>query len=131
MKRSSFLSLKLKESVSGEKNKDNHSKLIDDLRAEIKKLEKENFRLKIENRDAQRDNRNLRRKSKERDLSSYSFVPRSRLQTSGKENRAGEANYIPSSNRSNLLEKFENEDFQGKLATVVVNASDEEENNKE
>jgi hypothetical protein len=134
IKRSTFSANVLKQNVSSEKDSDEQSLLITRLKNQISALEKANFRLQIDNRDTAKDNKNLRRRSRE---SKESFIPKSRITTSGKENVRVISN-LPRETlnlqKKNLLDKFnkqkfENEDFNigSNSGSVILNSSDIEE----
>ena len=92
--------------VTIEKNGDEYDAVINKLKNQINTLEKTNFRLKIDNRDAEKDNRNLiRRKSKE---NLAMFIPKSRVSSSGKENKRiiNMTMFDNSINKTNFLEKI-------------------------
>jgi len=135
IKRSTFSANVLKQNVSSEKDSDEQSLLITRLKNQILALEKANFRLQIDNRDTAKDNKNLRRRSRE---SKESFIPKSRITTSGKENVRIISN-LPRETlnlqKKNLLDKFnkqkfENEDFNigSNSGSVILNSSYIEEN---
>lgn len=149
MKRTTFSAHALKQNVNSEKNTDEQSNQIIRLRNEIAQLEKANFRLRIENRDATKDNKTLRRRSRERETtnSSYGYIPRStrNLAYAGKENNRAQSNLVPenvSEQRKNLMEnlnkKFnaeeEHDDFvpseNSGRDSLIINASDIEDNGK-
>jgi hypothetical protein len=85
IKRSTFSANVLKQNVNSEKDSDEQSLLITRLKNQISALEKANFRLQIDNRDTAKDNKNLRRRSRE-SSNQQTFIPKSRITTSGKEN---------------------------------------------
>ena len=131
LKRTSFSASALKQNVSNEKNIDEQDLTITRLKNQIAALEKTNFRLKIDKRDMAKDNKNLRRKSsKDNNLM---FVPRTRITTTGKENKKIIGNIDMSTQKKNLLEKFnkqkfENEEFNSigmgsNSGSVILNAS--------
>ena len=109
--------------------------IITRLKSQIAALEKANFRLQIDNRDTVKDNKNLRRRSRESNINGMqSFIPRGRITTSGKEN-VKIINNLPRETmnlqKKNLLDKFnkqkfENEDFAigSNSGSVILNSSD-------
>ena len=132
--RSTFSASALKQHANSERNGDEHDLTIAKLKNQISVLEKTNFRLKIDKRDMAKDNKNLRRKSsKDNNLM---FVPRTRITTTGKENKKMLGNNLQfdmSTQKKNLLEKFnkqkfENEEFNSvgmgsNSGSVILNAS--------
>ena len=131
LKRTSFSASALKQNVDNEKNIDEHDLTITRLKSQIAALEKTNFRLKIDKRDMAKDNKNLRRKSsKDNNLM---FLPKTRITTTGKENKKIIGNIDMSTQKKNLLEKFnkqkfENEEFNSigmgsNTGSVILNAS--------
>ena len=138
IKRSSITANELKQNANSEKDSDGQSLLITRLKNQIAALEKANFRLQIDHRDTVKDNKSLRRKSKENKEYNMTFIPRARITTSGKENNKAQANIVPEMlnlQKKNLLEKFnkqrsENEDFNiegSNYGSVILNTSDIEE----
>ena len=134
--RSSFSASVLKQNVNSEKDSDEQSMLITRLKSQIAALEKTNFRLKIDKRETVKDNKNLRRKSKE-PSGSQTFIPKGKITTTGKENSRMVSN-VPRETlnlqRKNLLEKFnkqkyDNEDYiiGSNSGSVILNSSDIEE----
>jgi SMC interacting uncharacterized protein involved in chromosome segregation len=133
IKRSTFSANVLKQNVNSEKDSDEQTMLITRLKNQISALEKANFRLKIDKRDTAKDNKNLRRRSRE-PSGGQTFIPKGRITTIGKEN-SRMANNIPRETlnlqRKNLLEKFnkqkyDNEDFNigSNSGSVILNSSD-------
>ena len=108
IKRSTFNANVLKQNVNSEKDSDGQSMLISRLKSQIAALEKANFRLQIDKRDAAKDNKTLRRKSRE-PSGNQIFIPKGRITTAGKENNRTTIN-IPKDGinlqRKNVLEKF-------------------------
>ena len=136
IKRSTFSANVLKQNVNSEKDLDEQSMLIARLKNQIATLEKANFRLQIDKRDAAKDNKNLRRRSREHSGSKNIFIPKGRITTAGKENNNTMGNNMPRETvniqRKNLLDKFnkqkyENEDIGSNSASVIFNSSDIEE----
>ena len=134
IKRSTFSTNVLKQNVNSEKDLDEQSMLITRLKNQIATLEKANFRLQIDKRDAAKDNKTLRRRSREHS-GVKNFIPKGRITTAGKENNTM-SNNIPRETlniqRKNLLDKFnkqkyENEDIGSNSASVIFNSSDIEE----
>ena len=132
--RSTFSASVLKQNVNSEKDLDEQSMIIARLKNEIATLEKANFRLQIDKRDAAKDNKNLRRRSREHS-GAKPFIPKGRISTIGKENNATGNNATRETiniQRKNLLDKFnkqkyENEDIGSNSASVIFNSSDIEE----
>ena len=136
IKRTSFSASALKQNVNSEKNEDEQDLMIARLKNQIATLEKTNFRLKIEKRDTQKDNKSLRRKnSKDNNMI---FIPRTRITTTGKENKKiMTGNNMPfdigSTQKKNLLDKFnkqksETEEYNSigmgsNSGSVIFNAS--------
>ena len=135
IKRSTFSANLLKQNANSEKDSDEQSMIIARLKSQIAALEKANFRLQIDNRDTVKDNKNLRRRSRESNVNGMqNFIPRGRITTSGKEN-IKIINNLPRETmnlqKKNLLEKFnkqkfENEDFAigSNSGSVILNSSD-------
>ena len=134
IKRSTFSASVLKQNVNSEKDSDEQSNLITRLKNQISALEKANFRLQIDKRDAAKDNKNLRRRAKEVGTAMQSFIPKSRITTAGKEN-IKIINNLPRDTmniqRKNLLDKFnkqkyDNEDYNigSNSGSVILNSSD-------
>ena len=133
--RSTFSATLLKQNAHSEKDSDEQSMLITRLKSQIAALEKANFRLQIDNRDTVKDNKNLRRRSRESNINAMqNFIPKGRITTTGKENIKIISN-IPretmNPQKKNLLEKFnkqkfENEDFAigSNSGSVILNSSD-------
>ena len=110
LKRTTFSASALKQKVDNEKNGDEQDLMITRLKSQISTLEKTNFRLKIDKRDMAKDNKTLKRKnSKENNLM---FVPRSRITTNMKENKKNMGNIDMSTQKKNLLEKFNKQKFE-------------------
>ena len=133
IKRSNFTSTALKQNYNSEKNFDEQDVIINRLKNEIATLEKTNFRLKIEKRDNLKDNKSLKRKnSKENNLL---LVPKGRITTvtKDKKNMNNLQFDIVSTQKKNLLDKFnkqksENEEFNSigigsNSGSVILNAS--------
>ena len=133
MNRSAFSASALKQNASSERNGDEHNLTIARLKNQITALEKTNFRLKIDKRDAMRDNKNLKRRNSKENIM---FVPRSRITTTGKENKKMLGNNIQidmSTQKKNLLEKFNKQKFENEeynsfgmgsnSGSVILNAS--------
>ena len=131
--RSAFSASALKQNASSERNGDEHDLTIARLKNQITALEKTNFRLKIDKRDALRDNKNLKRRNSKENIM---FVPRSRITTTGKENKKILGNNIQidmSTQKKNLLEKFNKQKFENEeynsfgmgsnSGSVILNAS--------
>ena len=134
IKRSTFSASILKQNVNCEKDSDEQNLLIIRLKSQIAALEKANFRLQIDKRDASKDNKYLKRRSKE---GSTTFIPRGRITTVGKENSKF-ANNIPRETiniqRKNLLDKFNKQKMDkddlipGSVSgSIILNSSDNEE----
>ena len=135
IKRSSFSASLLKQNANSEKDSDEQSMIITRLKSQIAALEKANFRLQIDNRDTVKDNKNLRRRSRESNVNGMqSFIPRGRITTTGKEN-VKIINNLPRETmnlqKKNLLDKFnkqkfETEDFAigSNSGSVILNSSD-------
>ena len=131
IKRTSFSASALKQNVNSEKNGDEQDLTITRLKNQIAALEKTNFRLKIDKRDTVKDNKNLRRKSS-KDNNNLMFVPRSRITTTGKENKKIQFD-IMSTQKKNLLDKFNKQKFENEeynsigmgsnSGSVILNAS--------
>ena len=138
IKRSTFSANLLKQNANSEKDSDEQSMIITRLKSQIAALEKANFRLQIDNRDTVKDNKNLRRRSRESNINGMqSFIPRGRITTTGKEN-IRVINNMPRETmnlqKKNLLDKFnkqkfDNEDFAigSNSGSVILNSSDIEE----
>ena len=135
IKRSTFSASMLKQNANSEKDSDEQSMIIARLKSQISALEKANFRLQIDNRDTVKDNKNLKRRTRESNINGMqSFIPRGRITTTGKENVKIISN-LPRETmnlqKKNLLEKFnkqkfENEDFAigSNSGSVILNSSD-------
>jgi hypothetical protein len=137
IKRSTFSASLLKQNANSEKDSDEQSMIITRLKSQISALEKANFRLQIDNRDTVKDNKNLKRRTRESNINgtqNLNFIPRGRITTTGKENLKVISN-LPRETmnlqKKNLLEKFnkqkfENEDFciGSNSGSVILNSSD-------
>ena len=136
IKRSTFSASVLKQNVNSEKDSDEQSNVITRLKNQISALEKANFRLQIDKRDAAKDNKTLRRRVKETGTIMQSFIPKSRITSTGKENNKLINNLHRETvnlQRKNLLDKFnkqkyENEDYNigSNSGSVILNSSDME-----
>ena len=133
IKRSNFTSTALKQNYNSEKNFDEQDVIINRLKNEIATLEKTNFRLKIEKRDNLKDNKSLKRKnSKENNLL---LVPKGRITTvtKDKKNLNNLQFDIVSTQKKNLLDKFNKQKSEGEefnsigigsnSGSVILNAS--------
>ena len=135
IKRSTFSASLLKQNANSEKDSDEQSMIITRLKSQISALEKANFRLQIDNRDTVKDNKNLKRRTRESNINgTQNFIPRGRITTTGKENIKVISN-LPRETmnlqKKNLLEKFnkqkfETEDFGfgSNSGSVILNSSD-------
>ena len=137
IKRGAFSASVLKQNVNSEKDSDEQSMLITRLKNQIVALEKANFRLQIDKRDADKDNKTLRRKSREGNGNQI-FIPKGRITTAGKENTNKINNNMPRETiniqRKNLLDKFNRQKFDtedynigSNSGSVILNSSDIEE----
>ncbi len=114
MKRSSFTADSLKQKSTSEKDSDGQNLQIERLKNRIASLEKANFRLQIDNRDAAKDNKNLKRKSiNHTNSNSLNFVPKYKITYSGKENIRTQSNINNNNpnarfsyNKKNIITKF-------------------------
>ena len=91
IKRSTFTANKLKQNANSEKDSDDQDIYIARLKNQIAALEKTNFMLKIDKRDAIKDNdKNLRTRKKNMNMN-YGFIPtKSRISTNLKDNKENE-----------------------------------------
>jgi hypothetical protein len=98
MKRTVFTNDNLKQKTESEKENDEQTLQIQRLRNKINQLEKSNFRLQLDNRETQKDMKNLKRKNHS-SLGNINYVPKYKP---GKENNR---------TQSNLPPEFINRDF--------------------
>ena len=98
MKRTVFTNDNLKQKTESEKENDEQTLQIQRLRNKINQLEKSNFRLQLDNRETQKDMKNLKRKNHS-SLGNINYVPKYKT---GKENNR---------TQSNLPPEFINRDF--------------------
>ena len=82
MKRTVFTNDNLKQKTESEKENDEQTLQIQRLRNKINQLEKSNFRLQLDNRETQKDMKNLKRKNHS-SLGNINYVPKYKP---GKEN---------------------------------------------
>ena len=122
MKRTVFTNDNLKQKTESEKENDEQTLQIERLRNKINQLEKSNFRLQLDNRETQKDMKNLKRKNHS-SLGNINYVPK--YKPNGKENNRTQSNLPPEFiNKDFNLNNNKKSVFHNKLNSVGLNFDD-------